>query len=405
MATIKFEQVTLKSGAKRWEGYTEGPAHPVTGKRQQIRRRGKTQKEARVKILNRYNELEKSTINIKDVKKITFEQVAERWLKSYKISGIKNNTLNTHKKRLKVLNKHLGNIPIVNIDFLYYQDFISSLIDDYAHNTIRDYHTTANMIFKHAKTARIIKELPSTGITLPKKVLTVEEIENEPIEEKLLVRKELDEFLDVVVKRGKELDLEVFYLLAFSGLRSGELCALKWSDINFEKNTIRITKNLYSATGGMRRYELTTPKNKGSIRTIQIEQAIIDLLKTLHKRQKDHIKKYPNEIEHNGNFIFARPNGHPYNQFKVLQRMESLLKHTNITKNATPHIFRHTHISMLAEAGVDIKVIMDRVGHDDIETTLQIYTHVTEKMRDDSNEKMNKEFKYLFDKIPFRDKK
>jgi len=72
--------------------------------------------------------------------------------------------------------------------------------------------------------------------------------------------------------------------------------------------------------------------------------------------------------------------------------MERLLKKTSIKKEATPHIFRHTHISMLAEAGVDLKTIMQRVGHDDPETTLRIYTHVTEKMRKDANEKIRIHF-------------
>ncbi|WP_425325621.1 tyrosine-type recombinase/integrase [Paenibacillus peoriae] len=61
-------------------------------------------------------------------------------------------------------------------------------------------------------------------------------------------------------------------------------------------------------------------------------------------------------------------------------------------KEATPHIFRHTHISMLSEAGVDLKTIMKRVGHDDPETTLKIYTHVTEKMKKDATEKIRIHF-------------
>ncbi len=59
--------------------------------------------------------------------------------------------------------------------------------------------------------------------------------------------------------------------------------------------------------------------------------------------------------------------------------MNRILKRTSITKKATPHIFRHTHISMLIEAGVDLPTIMARVGHDDAKTTLKIYTHVTKK--------------------------
>ncbi len=72
--------------------------------------------------------------------------------------------------------------------------------------------------------------------------------------------------------------------------------------------------------------------------------------------------------------------------------MERLLEKTSIKKYATPHIFRHTHISMYAEAGIDIKTIMKRVGHDDMKTTLKIYTHVTDKMKEDASQKVHQTF-------------
>lgn len=72
--------------------------------------------------------------------------------------------------------------------------------------------------------------------------------------------------------------------------------------------------------------------------------------------------------------------------------MNRILKKTSITKRATPHIFRHTHISMLAEAEVDLATVMKRVGHDDEKTTLKIYTHVTEKMKKNANEKIKNYF-------------
>ncbi|NEU59633.1 tyrosine-type recombinase/integrase [Paenibacillus sp. ALJ109b] len=61
---------------------------------------------------------------------------------------------------------------------------------------------------------------------------------------------------------------------------------------------------------------------------------------------------------------------------------------TNIKKKATLHIFRHTNVSMLAEAEIDLKTIMERVGHDDAKTTLKVYTQVTKKMKKNANEKI-----------------
>jgi integrase len=78
--------------------------------------------------------------------------------------------------------------------------------------------------------------------------------------------------------------------------------------------------------------------------------------------------------------------------YTIFKRIGRLLNKTSITKYATPHIFRHTHISMLAEAEVDISTIMKRVAHDDMKTTMKVYTHVTEKMKKTAAFKMKNMF-------------
>lgn len=80
---------------------------------------------------------------------------------------------------------------------------------------------------------------PCPGAIIPVKLLTVEEIENSTIEEKYFEKPELSEFLNTVKEYGLPQDLEIFHLLAFSGIRSGELCVLKKSDFNFETNEVR----------------------------------------------------------------------------------------------------------------------------------------------------------------------
>lgn len=382
-------KVKLKSGI-RWECFADGPPDPVTGKRRQIKRRGKTQREAKKRVEQAIRYLEEDQIDESLAKKITFETAAAHWLEVYKLTGVKPSTVRIREKEVKILNRHFAKMPIGKLNHTKYQSFINKIAPHYARTTVQGINTTAGMIFRQAIKDRIIKHNPQTDVVIPKKAKTVEELESDPIEEKYLERWELEEFLAAVREHGLELDVEWFYLLAFSGMRSGELLALKWSDIDFKKNTIRIIKTLYNPDNNMRKYELLTPKTEGSIRTVEMEQEIMDLLK-LHKRRQTKIKmKYRHEIEdyHDGNFVFARSNGYPYIQKNLINRMNRLLKFTQIKKDATPHIFRHTHISMLAEAGVDLPTIMERVGHEDIDTTMKIYTHVTNKMKEDAAEKV-----------------
>lgn len=396
------EEIKLKSGQKRWVCVADGPSDPTTGKRNQISRRGKTKKEAMNRVSDAIYSLQKDGIDQRVGQNMTFDKLAAEWIETYSLTGVKRGTIRIREKEIKILNKHIAKMSIFDISHSRYQKFLNKISQDYARNTVSGVHVCASMIFKYAVKDKLIKDNPATGAVVPKKRRTVEEIETETIEEGYLTNEEVESFLNAATNHGMDLDIERFYLLAFTGMRSGELCALKWSDIDFRNNTIRITKTLYNEDNNMRKYELTPPKTDGSIRTIEVEKSIMDLLKSHRKRQMKATSSYRQEElneYHEGNFVFCRINGYPYIQKTIINRMARLLEHTNIKKDATPHIFRHTHISMLTEAHVDLNTIMERVGHDDMQTTLKIYTHVTNKMKKDASEKMTSTFGNILQNI------
>ncbi|MCR6097770.1 site-specific integrase [Salipaludibacillus agaradhaerens] len=397
------KKVQTKSGDK-WECVADGPKNPATGKRKQVTRRAKTQKEAKKRLESALRSLGEYQIDEQLGKKITFESVAEHWIKVYSLTGVKKSTVRVREKEIKILNRHIAKTPVAMITHSQYQKSLHDIAPDYARTTVQGVNTTAGMIFRHAIKDKLIRDNPTNGAIVPKKRRTVEEIENNDIEEKYLESAEVDEFLQAVRNHGLDLDLERFYLLAFSGMRSGELLALKWTDLNFKDNEIRITKTIYNENNNMKTYELTPPKTEGSIRSIEIEDEIMNQLESHRKRQLKVKMKYRAEIEdyHDGNFIFCRPNGYPFIQKNIITRMQRLLDKTNITKHATPHIFRHTHVSMLAEAGVDLSTIMKRVGHEDIKTTMKIYTHVTDKMKKDANAKVKTLYENALSEINFK---
>jgi integrase len=134
-----------------------------------------------------------------------------------------------------------------------------------------------------------------------------------------------------------------------------------------------------------------------------VDDFIVEMFKRLKIKQSARHKRYK-ELHDDfveTQFILTNNNGTPFTNWKLVNRMARLMKLTNIKKHATPHIFRHTHITMLIEASIasgsqiDLKTIMKRVGHDDAKTTLKIYTHVTERMMQSSSDKLKIHFQNI----------
>ena len=294
-----------------------------------------------------------------------------------------------------MLLRYIAKLNIANIETRQLQGiFVELFKQNLSRSLMENAKVTANSIFKYAVEHKIRVDNPVPSVVIPKKKLTVEEIENSTVEEKFFERYELEEFLQKSLTDGLPNDKEWFYLLAFSGMRVGELCALKWTDVNFEENTIRITKTLDMPDHNMRKFKLTPPKTMAAIRTIDIDESILAMLKS-HKVLQAKIKLGTRKgivDYHDGNFVFCRDNGYPFSSRIIYDRIIRLIKKTSITKIEGPHILRHTHITMLTEAKVDLKTIMDRVGHEDSKTTMDIYTHVTEKMKEDATVKIKNRY-------------
>lgn len=400
------ERIKIKSGYV-WECVEDGPRNPVTGKRRQIRRRGRTQGIAKKRVEDEIRLLEEDGIDVSISATMTFEKVANKWLEVYEATGVKRGSIRVRQKEIKILNEHFGKAPITEISHYMYQNMLIRLSKDgkegkpYAETTINGVNTCANMIFKYAIRNKWMKDNPREDAVVPKKQITIEDLEEESIEETYFESEELEMFLDLVLTMGLELDKEWFYTLAFSGMRPGELVALKKSDLDFDNNTIRISKTLYNENNNMREYVLDTTKTNKA-RTIDMDESIMKMLKKTVHQNDVHKMKYRTQLDdfHDEDFVFQRKNGYPFITKNIADRMRRLLKFTGIKKNLTPHSFRHTHISMMTESGAELPTIMKRVGHEDPNTTLKVYTHVTEKMKVRSVENVTSHHSNILEKLP-----
>ncbi len=249
---------------------------------------------------------------------------------------------------------------------------------------------TGRMIFRKALEMELIKKDPTEFAYLKKDKKTIGQLEKEEIP-KYLEKEELAMFLETAEEHGLEHDYLIFLILSYTGIRVGGLVALKWKDVDFVNHTISITKTYYNPKNNTLEYLLVTPKTKKSRRKIIVDEEIFNTLKEHKKAQHQVIKQLGNAY-YNKDFIFAkmeRQHGYPIIIKTVQNRMKRLLHLSNLNQELTPHSLRHTHTSLLTEAGVALEQIMDRLGHSDDQITKDVYLHVNQEMKKEASQKFS----------------
>lgn len=330
-------------------------------------------------------------------KEMLFKDLVTDWMVTY-ANTVKVSTLRVRKHESGHLIDQFGIYKAKDVTKKMYQDALNKIKrKGLADSTIEGIHTTGRMIFGYAREFDIITVNPTEFAKVPKTKKTVEELESENEVVKYLEKEQLAVFLKAAKEQGLFGDYAIFLVLAYSGIRGGELCALKWSDFDFNNQTLSITKTYYNPTNNIRKYELLTPKTKTSKRKIEISPIIFKELEDHQARQKEIKMKY-RKTYHDKGFVFANAEEYPgfpiYIKF-IESRMRSLLKTSGLNEQLTPHSLRHTHTSLLAEAGVGLQEIMERLGHKDDETTKSVYLHVTKSMKKEASHKFDQLMKNL----------
>ena len=187
---------------------------------------------------------------------------------------------------------------------------------------------------------------------------------------------ELMEFLSFTKKHCNQKIHTFFLLLAHSGLRRGEAFALRWSDINFNKKTISVNKSVAYSTE--KKLHLKSTKNHES-RKVPMDQDTMDELKNWKVTQQKKLSYNNKYIKaDNDQFIFENQYNELYNPSTASRWLKSIYSANNL-RPITAHGFRHTHCTLaLQSRQFTVPEIMHRLGHKDVQVTMQVYTHVTE---------------------------
>lgn len=329
-----------------------------------LKERGNKRK-AEAIMKSRLEELREMSVKQLESQDVLFLSAMENWLNTVMPTQVRENTLDEYKRAFQY---HIKTYPKFN--GLMLQKLTPAILQDYYNqkvkeglspNTIRKQHTNINKFLKYAVRLDLIQSSPGDRVTLPKKVkndvatfYTSEQLRD-------LFRLFTGDILEDIV-----------FLTAYLGLRRSEICGLRWENIDFDSGYLFI-KHTAIVLSGKIIYSDNT-KSKSSRRALPMSPMITDRLRKMQERQNEYREVFGNTYQETG-YVCVKEDGTPFNPDFVTHHFQRVVKSSNLP-DMRFHDLRHTNATLLHEAGADLKDIQTWLGHSDIKTTGNIYTHM-----------------------------
>jgi len=192
-------------------------------------------------------------------------------------------------------------------------------------------------------------------------------------------------FLDI----AKETDYYVFFAtLLYTGLRRGELLALRWRNLDLEAGKLIVVESAYKLGSG--EYIIKEPKTAHSRRGVSMPQSLVELFKKYRVDQELLRIQLGVSLE-TDDFVFSRTDGSPLNPCTVTHTFSKVTKRAGL-HNLRLHDLRHIHATMLLQSGTHPRIVQERLGHSSIATTLDIYSHTVPGMQKAAAERLDSMF-------------
>lgn len=327
-------------------------------------------------LLNKAAYEDKMRINVIDTN-ITLDEWYQQWLDIHKYKVIRENT---KRQYVQIYQKHikpaLGKTKLRDITQLNVKGLLKKLDKNgYKFETQNKVRILLLDMFNKAMIDHYSTENPAKGIRL---------VRDDKKDVRVLSPDEQTEFFDCC--RGTFYDN--FFTVAIStGLRPGELCALRWEDIDFTKKEISVTKTLlYQKFEGDEKkiFHTDPPKTKSSVRKVPINKQCEIALKK-QKLQHDVImsKSCAKPVEGYENLLFTTKFGTPINAQIICDAIKAIINEINICRDEleqfegfSGHCFRHSFATRCFEAGIQPKTVQMYLGHATLQMTMDLYTHV-----------------------------
>ena len=327
----------------------------------------KTQKSA-LKELHHLIELYRD-VDLTEDCRMTLGEWLDKWLDEYMIFTIRESTLDSYRAMVKnQVKPFIGSKQISSLTTADMQKFYNKIKKEgrvrehpihgktLADSMVRGVHMMLHEALDTAVKERLIAKNPTNGTTVPKC--------NYP-EKQILGDSQLDTFLEAI--KGEEYWDTFFYVEVMTGLRRGEICGLKWQDINFEENKLQVKRSVSVKKGGG--VSIGETKTETGVRSILMPPSVAEVLQ--NRKQKAITEwVFPN---------FIHPE-QPISPATAYRKLKIILKHAGLPLIRF-HDLRHTFATHATHGGVDPKTLAGILGHTNASFTLDTYTHVTSDMQ------------------------
>ncbi len=357
--------------------YTAG-FDPGTGKQIQRSITDKSKKVVAQKLRAAMAELDAGTY--KAPCKMTVAQWLDIWVAEY-LNSVKPLTKHNYNKQVqKHFKPALGAVRLDALDTHTIQRFYNSLsASGLSPKTVKNLHGILHCALQQAIACDYLSRNPADACKLPK----VTKPEIKPLEPEEIAR---------LLKEAEQDDYcNLFIVAMFTGMRQGELLGLAWECVDFNSGIITVKQQLQCKDGD---YFLETPKS-GKNRTILPAPIVIDALRNQRQRQQIEQAQAGSIWNNQFNLVFTDALGKYLVRRTVVKHFKKISQRAGISDDARFHDLRHSFAVSSLYAGDDIKTVQANLGHATAQFTLDVYGHVTQKMRQESANRMQKFYEQL----------
>jgi integrase len=355
-----------RRGERSWELKFDLGTDPLTGKRLTRYHSFKgTKREAEAELVRLRAGVDRGEYI--DASKATLGDFLDRW-ESWAATQVSAKTLERYKElAAHHVRPHLGAARVQKLKTVHFAELYGKLQQPkpqgagLAPRTVGHVHRLLHRVFGHAVKWGVVGSNPLAAAEPPR----VDQAEIE-----ILTADQIRAVLEAL--RGRPLLYIVAVIGLATGMRRGEIAALRWGDVDLEGGKIRVERSLEQTNAGL---AVKAPKTKAGRRTIAVPPSIAGELRVHWREQQEQRMALGLGKAGDSDLVLARPDASPWPPDSLTTAWQKTIASLKLPK-VTLHALRHTHVSQLIAAGLDVVTVSRRIGHSNPTVTLNVYAHL-----------------------------